>query len=165
VHGNKATLSASGTVEPAPLHAIIVYKRIKAALQLALALLLAVAWPLGLPGHLLHFAGWLRDHITLGWAARLAEWIVAGSTNRRILLSIVALGGDGILTGVEAWALHTGRVWGAWLVVGAAAALLPIEVLEFVRVPHASRALIFVLNLLIVGYVGRRAWHERARRR
>jgi uncharacterized membrane protein (DUF2068 family) len=161
VHG-KATLSASGTVEPAPLRAIIVYKRIKAAVQLAMALLLALAWPLGLPGHLLHFAGWLREHITQGWAARLAEWIAAGSTNRRILLSIAALGGDGVLTAVEAWALHTGRVWGAWLVVAAAAALLPVEVYEFVRVPHVSRALIFAVNLLIVGYVARRAWHERA---
>lgn len=159
----KGSLSASGTLEPAPLHAIVVYKSIKSGLQLAFALLLAACWPLGLPEQLLHLAGWLREHLTQGWAARLAEWIVAGSINRRILLSIAALGVDGALTGIEAWALHTGRAWGAWLVVGTAAALLPVEVYEFVREPHLPRALIFALNLLIVGYVARRAWHERAR--
>jgi uncharacterized membrane protein (DUF2068 family) len=159
----RATRSESGAVEPAPLRAIIAYKSIKAALQLSSALLLVACWPLGLPDRLLHLAGWLRYHITQGWAARLAEWIAAGSTRHRILLSIAALGADGVLTAVEAWALHTGRSWGAWLVVGAAAALLPLEVYEFVRVPHWPRALIFVLNLLIVGYVARRAWREHAR--
>jgi len=159
----RATRSEIGAVEPAPLRAIIAYKSIKAALQLSIALLLLVCLPLGLPHRLLHLAGWLRYHITQGWAARLAEWIVAGSTGHRILLSIAALGVDGLVTGVEAWALHTGRAWGAWLVVGTAAALLPFEVYEFVRVPHWPRALIFVLNLLIVGYVARRAWREHAR--
>ncbi|MEO8177880.1 MAG: DUF2127 domain-containing protein [Deltaproteobacteria bacterium] len=159
----RATLSDSGNVGGTPLRAIIVYKSLKAALQLSIALLLAIWWPLGLPERLLHLASWLRDHLTQGWAARLAAWIVAGSTSRRILLSIAALTVDGALTAVEAWALHTGRTWGAWLVVGTTAVLLPFEVYELVRVPRWSRALICVVNLLIVGYVARRAWREQVR--
>jgi uncharacterized membrane protein (DUF2068 family) len=150
----------SGTVAAAPLRAIVIYKSVKAAVQLAIAVLLVAAWPLGLPERLLHLAGWLRHHITQGWAAHLAEWIAAGSTSRRILLSIAALGLDGVLTAVEAWALHTGRSWGSWLVVGTTGALLPVEVYEFVRVPRWSRALIFALNLLILWYLARRAWRE-----
>jgi len=159
----RATLGDSGSIGGTPLRAIIAYKSIKAALQLTIALLLAIWWPLGLPEQLLHLAGWLRDHLTQGWAARLAEWIVAGSSGHRILWSIAALTVDGVLTAVEAWALHTGRTWGAWLVVGATALLLPVEVYELVRVPHWSRALILVANLVIVGYVARCAWREHVR--
>jgi len=154
----------TGTAAAAPLRAIVVYKSVKAALQLSIALLLIAFWPLGLPDRLLHLAGWLRHHLTQGWAARLAEWLVAGATRRRILLSIAALGLDGALAALEAWALHTGRTWGSWLVVATTGALLPFEVYEFVRVPRWSRALIFVLNLLILWYLARRAWREAARR-
>ena len=151
-----------GKPTAAPLRAIVVYKSVKAGLQLTIALLLAVSWPLGLPEQVIHLAGWVRHHITQGWAAHLAEWLVSGHTRRRLLLSIAALGLDGALAAIEAWALHTGRTWGSWLVVGTTGALLPFEVYEFVRVPRWSRALIFVLNLLILWYLARRAWRENA---
>lgn len=149
----------------APLRAIILYKSLKAALQLSMALVLAVWWPLGLPRALLHLSAWLRHHITHGWAAHLAGMLApllaAESTTRRILFAIGALSLDGVLTGVEAWALHTGRTWGAWLVVATTGSLLPFEVYEFIRVRRWSRLLIFIINVVILVYLARRAWRER----
>ena len=151
----------------APLRAIILYKLVKAALQLSMALVLAVWWPLGLPRALLELSAGLRHHITHGWAAHLAGLLaplLAAPSSRRILFAIGALGLDGSLTGVEAWALHTGRSWGAWLVVGTTGSLLPLEVYEFLRVRRWSRLLIFVVNLAILVYLARRAWRERVAR-
>jgi uncharacterized membrane protein (DUF2068 family) len=149
----------------APLRAIILYKSLKAALQLSMALVLAIWWPLGLPRALVHLAAWLRHHLTHGWAAHLAELLApllaAESSSRRILFAIGALGLDGILTGVEGWALHTGRTWGAWLVVATTGSLLPFEVYEFLRVRRWSRLLIFIVNAAILVYLARRAWRER----
>jgi uncharacterized membrane protein (DUF2068 family) len=149
----------------APLRAIILYKSLKAALQLSMALVLAVWWPLGLPRALLHLSAWLRHHITHGWAAQLAKLLApllaAESVSRRILFAIGALALDGVLTGVEAWALHTGRTWGAWLVVATTGSLLPFEVYEFIRVRRWSRLVIFVVNVAILVYLARRTWRER----
>ncbi|HEU4582215.1 MAG TPA: DUF2127 domain-containing protein [Polyangiaceae bacterium] len=149
----------------APLRAILLYKSLKAALQLSMALVLAIWWPLGLPRALLQLSAWLRHHLTHGWAAHLAELLApllaAQATERRILFAIGALGLDGMLTGIEAWALHTGRTWGAWLVIATTGALLPFEVYEFVRVRRWSRLLIFVVNVAILVYLARRAWRER----
>jgi uncharacterized membrane protein (DUF2068 family) len=151
----------------APLRAIILYKSIKSALQLSMALALAVWWPLGLPRALLHLSAWLRHHITHGWAAHLAgllaPLLAAESTSRRVLFAIGALALDGVLTGVEAWALHTGRTWGAWLVVATTGSLLPFEVYEFIRVRRWSRLVIFFVNLAILVYLARRTWRERRR--
>lgn len=155
----------SGAGAAAPLRAIILYKSVKAALQLSMALALAIWWPLGLPRALVHISGWLRHHITHGWAAHLAgllaPLLAAQATSRRILFAIGALGLDGLLTLVEAWALHTGRTWGAWLVVATTGSLLPFEVYEFVRVQRWSRLLIFIVNVAILAYLARRAWRER----
>jgi uncharacterized membrane protein (DUF2068 family) len=149
----------------APLRAIILYKSLKAALQLSMALVLAIWWPLGLPRALLQLSSWLRHHITHGWAAHLAgllaPLLAEQSTSRHVLLGIGALGLDGILTGVEGWALHTGRTWGAWLVVATTGSLLPFEVYEFLRVRRWSRLLIFIVNVAILVYLARRAWRER----
>lgn len=151
----------------APLRAIILYKSLKAALQLSMAVVLAIWWPLGLPRALLLLSRWLRHHLTHGWAAHLAgllaPLLAAQSTSRRILFAIGALSLDGILTAVEAWALHTGRTWGAWLVVATTGSLLPLEVYEFFRVRRWSRLLIFIINVAIFVYLARRAWRERRR--
>ncbi len=155
----------NGDGAAAPLRAIILYKSLKAALQLSMALVLALWWPLGLPSALLHLSAWLRHHITHGWAAQLAKLLApllaAESVNRRILFAIGALALDGVLTGVEAWALHTGRTWGAWLVVATTGSLLPFEVYEFIRVRRWSRLVIFIVNVAILVYLARRTWRER----
>jgi len=146
---------------PAALRAIVLYKSLKAALELAAALLLGGLWPLGLPEKIETVAVWLRHHITHGWANELASLLVDGAGRRRLALSLVALGLDGALTAVEAWSLRVGHWWGPWLVVAATASLLPFEIYEFVRVPRPSRAVLIAVNLLVAAYLARRAWAER----
>jgi uncharacterized membrane protein (DUF2068 family) len=146
--------------QSAGLRAIILYKTAKAALQLAAALLLIALWPLGLPDAIRHLSLVLRQHVTHGWALRLAAVLAHGSSNHGIVLGIAALGLDGGLTAVEAWALRAGRWWGAWLVVVATGSLLPFEIYELTRRPLVSRALLIVANLIIVVYLARRARRE-----
>jgi len=142
------------------LRAIVLYKSVKASLELATALLLAALWPLGLPEKLATVAHWLRHHITHGWANELAALLVDGTARHRLGLSLLALGLDGALTAVEAWALRVGHWWGPWLVVVATSSLLPFEVYELVRVPRPSRAVLIAVNLLVAAYLARRAWAE-----
>jgi len=143
------------------LRAIVLYKSVKASLELGAALLLGALWPLGLPQKIETAAVWFRHHITHGWANELAQLLVYGSARRRLALSLVALALDGALTAIEAWSLRAGRWWGPWLVVAATISLLPFEVYEFVRVPRLSRALLIAVNLLVAAYLARRAWAER----
>jgi uncharacterized membrane protein (DUF2068 family) len=86
--------------------------------------------------------------------------LAGNSARRKLIFTILALSGDGLFTALEAWALASRRWWGPWLVVAATASLLPFEVYEFLRVPRASRAVIFVLNLVILAYLARRALKE-----
>ncbi|MEY2929388.1 MAG: hypothetical protein RL033_137 [Pseudomonadota bacterium] len=151
------------STQTAGLRAIVAYKSIKSALQLTAALLLVALWPLGLPAWLTHAARLLREHATQGWAAELAGLLVLGAAPRSLLWGAVGLALDGSLTALEAWALRTGRPWGAWLVVGATSALLPFEIYEIWRVPRLSRFALFTLNLLISAYLARGAWRERRR--
>jgi uncharacterized membrane protein (DUF2068 family) len=143
----------------------MIYKAIKAVSQLALALILIVLLPRGLPDELHALAGALRHHVTHAWALELAALIERGSTRHGVVLASIALGLDGSLTALEAAALRSGRSWGPWLVVVATGALLPFELLELVRSLRPSRALLLAINLAIVLYLTRRAWHERTSRR
>lgn len=146
--------------------AIVRYKTAKATLQIGLTIVLCILWPLGLAEKLRGLPVTLRHYTTQAWAVDLADVLAGNAANRRIAIALMALGLDGILTGVEAWSLRTGRWWGPWLVVVATGALLPFEVYEFVRVPGITRALIFAVNLAILLYIARRAWDEhRAARR
>jgi len=146
------------------LRAIMIYKAVKASLQLALALALAVLLPHGLPEELRALAGALRHHVTHGWAIELAALLERSSTRHGVVVATIALGLDGTLTAIEAAALRAGRSWGAWLVVVATGALLPFEVLELARSLRPSRALLLAVNLGIVLYLARGAWRERVAR-
>jgi uncharacterized membrane protein (DUF2068 family) len=146
------------------LRAIIAYKAVKACVQLGFAVALLALWPFGLPLWIQGAALELRRHATHGWAVHGSGWLVGHSTARGIELTMLALGADGALTALEAWALAAKRAWGPWLVVGASATLLPFEIYELVRVPRPSRVLIVVVNLAIAGYLARRAWLEHSAR-
>lgn len=143
------------------MRAIAVYKATKAALQLGLALLLCVLWPLGLAERIRDLSLALRQHVTHGWALQLAALLERGSAGHGIALSIAALGLDGTLTAIEAWALRSGRTWGPWLVVAATGSLMPFELYEFVKAPHLTRALLILVNSAIFAYLARKAWRER----
>jgi len=141
----------------AGVRAIVLYKSVKSGVQLAVVVLAAALWPFGLPALLHRFALGLQQHATHAWALTLAVWLERGSTDRGIELSLLALGADGTLTAVEAWALLRGRWWGPWLVVVATGALLPFELLELARSPHLSRFLLLAANVAMVAYLARRA--------
>jgi uncharacterized membrane protein (DUF2068 family) len=147
--------------QPAGVRAIIAYKAIKAAAQLCVALLLGVLLPFGLPGALQALAASLHQHATHAWASSLTALLERSSTPHGILLACLALGLDGSVTALEAWVLRAGHWWGRWLVVVATGVLLPFEVYELVKAPHASRALLLAANLVIVAYLARRAARER----
>ena len=149
------------TAQARGVRAIVGYKTVKASVQLGLAALLGALWPFGLADRIQELASLVRHHATHGWALRLADLLAGNSSVRKLELSILALTLDGALTAVEAWSLRRAKWWGPWLVVVATGSLLPFEVYEFLRVPHWPRALIFVLNLVILVYLWRRAQRER----
>lgn len=143
------------------VRAILVYKTVKASLQLGTAAVMTVLLPFGLPDEVRELGDALKRHGSHAWASTLAALLESGSTRHGVLFAIAVLGLDGLLTGIEAWALRAGHWWGPWLVVVATGMLLPFEAVALVRAPHLSRALLLLANLAIVVYLGRRAWRER----
>ncbi len=102
----------------------------------------------------------IRHHVTAGWAVKLADLIMAGTSHHAIVITVVALTATGLLTGVEAWALQRNHWWGPWLVVAASGVLLPVELLELVRKPRVGHVVILLLNVAMVVYLARKALHE-----
>jgi uncharacterized membrane protein (DUF2068 family) len=52
--------------------------------------------------------------------------------------------------------------WAEWLTVIATASFVPLEVYEIVRHPRPLRAAVFVVNVVIVGYLVARLRRERS---
>lgn len=61
-----------------------------------------------------------------------------------------------VLMGSEGLALHARKPWARWFTIVATSSLLPIEVYEIVREPHAVRLAVFAANVAIVVYLWRR---------
>lgn len=94
-----------------------------------------------------------RAHAVAAWSIELAERLMRVTTERNLAVLGVASLLDGVLSFVEAWALHRRRPWSRWLVVGATCSLLPFEVVALVRHPTAGRVAILVVNAAIVVYL------------
>jgi uncharacterized membrane protein (DUF2068 family) len=139
------------------LRAIVLYKLLKSVAQLALAIGLFGMVLTGHAGALQSLAETLRHHASQAWALRAASFLMRVATPRHVELTALALALDGVLSGVESWALHTRRWWAEWLVVIASGSLLPYELFELVRHVRAGRALVLVVNAVIVVYLARRA--------
>jgi uncharacterized membrane protein (DUF2068 family) len=139
---------------------IIGYKLVKGVLWFVFAALIVMGPRLGLEDRLLGFAEHLRHHAR-AWSLELAELIVRAASRRGLWTIAVALIADGFVSLVEGWALLHGRWWGPWLVVVATGSLLPFEVVALARRPHVVRAILLVLNLVIVAYLARKAMAER----
>ncbi|MBI5545299.1 MAG: DUF2127 domain-containing protein [Deltaproteobacteria bacterium] len=67
------------------------------------------------------------------WSRRLAEMVFEETTPGRLHLAALAIGLDGVLTGVEGWSLRRGYRWAPWLVIAATGSLLPWELVELSR--------------------------------
>ena len=150
---------------PAGLRLIIAYKFIKAILQVAAAFLLFYGAAHGLSARLADFADRLREHAVHAWsnvvAAALLRFVHA---RHSLIFTAGALLLDAVLTSVEGWALSRGYTWGEWLVVGTTAFLIPFEIRALVHHLRLGRALLLVLNVVIVAYLivnirARRAAH------
>jgi uncharacterized membrane protein (DUF2068 family) len=137
------------------LRLIVGYKLVKAVLEVAFGaalLLFATKVTDELRSAVLHF----RDHATSAWSISLADKVVREGTPRHLVVAAVASLLDGVVTSIEAWALHSGVRWGAWLVVGTTACLLPFEVLSLTRKVTAGRVTLLFVNTAIVAYLVRR---------
>ncbi|HEY4185475.1 MAG TPA: DUF2127 domain-containing protein [Polyangia bacterium] len=146
--------------EALALRSIVLYKTVKAAVAIGLALLLLALLPFGLPDWIAVLGARLRHHFVQAWSIHLADWLVKNVSRHRIELTIAALFLDGTLTAVEGWSLKRGFWWGPWLVVAASGGLLPFEIAEWLHHPRAGRAALFLLNVVIVLFLARHAWRS-----
>jgi uncharacterized membrane protein (DUF2068 family) len=151
-------------IRPLGLEAIIDYKLFKAAVELVLGILLAIALYRGPEAMAATFAQQVIDHVAGAWSLRAAAIIVRAGTSGHVALATAVALGDAVLSAVEGLALRAGKWWAAWLVVIATGALIPIEIYELVRRPRPIRGVILVLNWLILVYLLRQALREHRER-
>jgi uncharacterized membrane protein (DUF2068 family) len=144
--------------DAAGLRVIIVYKVLKGALAIASGIVLGGAIAFGFGPRLQEHAARVHEHATQAWALHAAELLGKLTTPRWLRLSALALELDGAVCWLEAWALREGHAWGPWLVVVITALFLPAEVVEWVRHPRLSRAVLLLGNLAILAFL---AWYAR----
>ena len=145
--------------DDAALRLVIAYKAVKGVVQLALGIALAVSLAVGGAAWLREWAHDFRVDSTRGYAVVLSRALEKATTPRGMHLTLAALLIDGLVTCVEAWALHHRRPWGPWLVVGVTGALLPFELVELARHVTPSRIGVLVANAAVVAFL---VWHARA---
>lgn len=140
--------------------AIIVYKTVKAIVQVIVAIILSVLITSGAWHRAHELAEALREHVVHHWSIRLAELLMSSLTPHRLWWLVAAATGDAMVSGIEGWALARGYSWGAWMVVGATTLLLPVEVIEIATKMTFGRVFLFAVNLLIVLYLLRKQMLE-----
>jgi uncharacterized membrane protein (DUF2068 family) len=59
---------------------------------------------------------------------------------------------------VEAYGLWRTRVWAEWFAIISGSIYLPIELWEFIHKPNIVRAAVFIINAVIVVYLGYVRW-------
>jgi uncharacterized membrane protein (DUF2068 family) len=91
--------------------------------------------------------------IILHYADLLAD------TNRRLLVLLAT--GYVALRFFEAYGLWYQRTWGQWLGALSGAFYIPFEVWHLIRGPTVAGFVVFVSNLLVVGYLAFLVWRER----
>ena len=142
---------------------ILIYKLVKAALQIAAAVVLFYGAHHGLTAALTRFADHLRHHAVHAWSNIVAAALLRFTNARHsVLWTAYALLGDAFVSSVEGFALWRGYTWGEWLVVGTTASLIPFEIYAFTRHVRVGRVILLALNLVIVAYLVNRARHRHA---
>jgi uncharacterized membrane protein (DUF2068 family) len=138
---------------PAGLEAIILYKLIKAALEViaggaALGLLMR-----GAEAAAATLAQILLEHFTGGWALGAATLVVMSATTGHVKAAALAAFADAALSAIEGIALSAGKWWAPWLVVLATGALLPWEIFGIAAHPGWGLVLLLLVNLAVVVYL------------
>jgi len=140
--------------QPPGVRLIITYKFVKAVLQVAGAALLFYGAAHGLSAKLGDFAERLREHAVHAWSNLFAAALLRFVHSRHSLVwTADALLFDAALSSIEGWALTRGYTWGEWLVVGTTAFLIPFEIAALLRHLRVGRAVLLVLNVVIVAYL------------
>jgi uncharacterized membrane protein (DUF2068 family) len=142
---------------PLALRLILLEKGVKAAFVLAAASLFSIMLVTGSSIHLHGMATHLREHVTAAWSVYLADAVVSVTERRHLMVATSAMFLDGVVTGLEWYALRRGRTWGEWLVVAAMSAFIPFEVAALVQARHVGRAVVLLGNVVIVAYLARHA--------
>lgn len=145
---------------PAGLEAIIIYKLVKAVVSGCVSVAAFVALWLGAEELTQTLIDVLLDHTVRAGALRVADLLERAGTTAYVRTFALAAFADAALSAVEGLALRAGRWWAPWLVVVAAAALLPWEVLEVLRHPGWGRIAILLVNLAVVVYLLRGVQRE-----
>ena len=141
--------------DAAGMKVVVIYKIVKSAAELLIGFAFLVLGSSGLAGKFAELARAVRHHAAPAWGIALAERLADVSTSHHVYVVAMAMIFDGILTGVEGWALYRGFAWGQWLVIGTTSSLLPWEVGTLIRHPSIGRIAILVVNVLIVAYLVR----------
>lgn len=141
---------------------VLGYKAAKAALWLVLATALGVAATTGRMEHFRDLAAALHEHVVSRWAIELAQVAIDALSPHGLRLVELGLAGDAAISLLEAWALWRGERWGTWLVLGASALPLPLEVLGLSRHPSPLRGALLLANVAVVLYLAR--WLRRHHR-
>ena len=145
---------------PVGMTAIITYKFVKAPISLSIAVALTFAPALAY-AEVMHLIAQMSELGLL--MARVAHWLrhhlSQDLTSRAALLAWL----DGLSTGIEGILLATGKGWAEWVVVAVLACLVPFELVGFIRHTTPLRAIVLVVNVLVVAYLAwRRLEAERA---
>jgi uncharacterized membrane protein (DUF2068 family) len=87
--------------------------------------------------------------------ARLLAIAVNLTIRQETALALTAFG-YAVLMASEGIGLHLRKPWARWFTIGATSSLVPIEVYEILREPHAVRLLVFAANVAIIVYLVKR---------
>jgi uncharacterized membrane protein (DUF2068 family) len=146
---------------PVGLEAIILFKLIKATVEVIAGGVALVLLIRGAEAGAATLAQILLEHFTGGWALRAATILVVSATSGHVKFATVAAFADATLSAVEGIALGAGKWWAPWLVVGATGALLPWEIFEIFAHPGWGRVLLLLVNIAVVIYLLRTVVRER----
>ena len=138
---------------PATLRLIILYKLARALISAALGGVLAYLALTGVVNRAESFATQYHHEATSALALQISAFAVTLLHGSHVWIMTGALLLDAAVLLLEAWALHTGKDWGAWLVVAASSGLLPFEVAALVDHTAGERIAVLLINLAIVGYL------------
>ena len=141
---------------PEAMQLIVIYKFAKSTIEIILAAILFRFLFLGgsyalSPGA--NFSGFpLISELSL-----LTAKLFVHAKPSKLHYTDLALIVDGMITFIEGVILYQGFAWASWFVVAATGVPLPLELFHIIRHPRPGRILFFSVNVVVVGYLGRRA--------
>ena len=135
---------------------IVAYKATKALLEVALAVVLVVLAATGEIAMLREVAVHLRGNVASRWSLMLGRVLARLASPRGMHLVEIGLVLDAVVSAFEGWCLWRGYAWGAWVVVIATAAPLPLEAISIARAHRPTRVVLALVNVAIVIYLALR---------